>query len=75
MAQIFLKMVHFLACHKTKDVSVEANFYFEDVVRWHGVPKKNISDRDSKFLIYFWNTLWRKIDFFHPILMMMAFLN
>lgn len=75
LAQIFLKMVHFLACHKTKDVSVEANFYFEDVVRWHGVPKKNISDRDSKFLIYFWNTLWRKIDFFHPILMMMAFLN
>ena len=70
----FYKMAHFIPCKKTFDVVQVADIFFREIViRLHGLPKSIIFDIDSKFVGYFWRTLWKKmsIEFkfsstFHP---------
>ncbi|KAI5342226.1 hypothetical protein L3X38_010101 [Prunus dulcis] len=69
----FSKIAHFIPCSKTFDASKVTKLFVDDVSRLHGVPKTIVSERDVRFMSYFWKTLWRmmstKLQFssaYHP---------
>ena len=57
----FSKVAHFIACPKTDDTSNITNLFFKEIVCLYGMPRTIISDRNTKFLSYFYKTLWGKL--------------
>ncbi|KAK8560261.1 hypothetical protein V6N12_013061 [Hibiscus sabdariffa] len=53
----FTKCAHFLPVHTTYTLDKLAELYIREIVRFHGVPKSIVSDRDSKFTARFWDCL------------------
>ena len=49
----FLKMAHFIPCHKSDAAVNVADLFFREIIRLHGVPNTIVSDRDTNFLATF----------------------
>ena len=69
----FSKMVHFAKTKTEASAMDTAKIFFDQVYKYHGLPKVIVSDRDLKFTSKFWkalfNTLGTKLSMstaFHP---------
>ena len=67
------KSAHFIPFRVGQSIEVLAEKYVQEIVRLHGVPVSIVSDRDTRFVSRFWDSLQRslgsKLKFstvFHP---------
>ncbi len=67
------KVSHFIPVKTTYSISEVTQVFIKEIMRFHGVPNKIVSDRDAKFTSKIWNklfeTLGTKFAFiitFHP---------
>jgi hypothetical protein len=61
VVDIFLKMAHFISCHKNSNATDIENLFFKEIVRLHGFPRSIVFDRDTKFVGNLWRNLWKNM--------------
>ena len=61
VVDMFSNIAHFIPCKKNSDIVHVVEMFFREVVRQHGLPKSIVPNRDTKFVGYFWHTLWKKL--------------
>ncbi|XP_071728363.1 uncharacterized protein [Rutidosis leptorrhynchoides] len=54
------KCAHFLATRETASLSDFPKLYLKEIISRHGVPLSIVSDRDTRFISNFWNSLQNK---------------
>lgn len=57
MVDRLTKSAHFIPVRDTYEVADVARVFINEIIRFHGVPKKIISDRDPWFTSRFWNCM------------------
>jgi RNase H-like domain found in reverse transcriptase/Reverse transcriptase (RNA-dependent DNA polymerase)/Integrase zinc binding domain/Chromo (CHRromatin Organisation MOdifier) domain/Retroviral aspartyl protease len=55
------KMVHYIPTTTNVSAPALAELFFNNVVRYHGIPSTIISDRDARFTSLFWTSLWKQL--------------
>ncbi|MGH2510545.1 MAG: hypothetical protein ACRDHZ_24485, partial [Ktedonobacteraceae bacterium] len=67
------KMTHIVACNDTITARELADVFVREIVRYHGIPKALVSDRDPRFVSHFWEAVWsllgtklKRSTAFHP---------
>ena len=58
----FSKLVTFMPCQTTSSAVDLAWLFFKSIVCKFGMPSKIVSDRDSRFLSRFWQSLMRMLQ-------------
>ena len=53
------KSAHFIAVRMTFTLEEFCGLYIREIVRLHGVPISIASDRDPRFIAYFWKSFWK----------------
>jgi hypothetical protein len=57
----FSTMAHFIPCNKTSDAPRIARLYFSEIVKFYGLPKTIVSNRNVRFTSHFWRTFWHMV--------------
>ena len=52
------KVAHLIPTRTTASATDIAQIFIREIVRLHGVPARNISDRDVKFTLNFWKAMF-----------------
>ena len=55
------KSTHFLPIKVIDSIDALSNLYVREIVRLHGVPVSIVSDRDSRFVSQFWQSLQKAL--------------
>ena len=55
------KSAHFISYKSGMTLDGMARLYIKEIVRLHGVPKKIISDRDSRLTSHFWKSFQKTL--------------
>ena len=61
MVDKLTKVTHLIPVKKTYTASDVAQVFVKEIVRLHGLPRRIISDRDSKFTSKFWQALFQAV--------------